>query len=146
MQVRALSHPTEFHGLDFELRPILPRTGQTKTAEFTALNARQKIPLLEDNGLILTESAAIITYLSDTYGQAQVAYFGKENVTFTLPEGQTVITPDCIAILKNAPHLELAQHFIDFILSREGQETVAKEGSYLPLTAAVAREQLGKLD
>ncbi len=57
----------------------------------------------------------------DQYGQAQVAYYGKENVTFTLPEGQTVITPDCIAILKNAPHLELAQHFVDFTLSRDGQ-------------------------
>jgi glutathione S-transferase len=57
-------------GLAFELRPILPRTGETQTAEFTALSARQKIPLLQDNGLILTESAAIVTYLSDTYGQA----------------------------------------------------------------------------
>jgi glutathione S-transferase len=56
-------------GLDFELRPILPRTGETKTEAFTALSARQKIPLLQDNGLILTESAAIITYLSDAYGQ-----------------------------------------------------------------------------
>jgi ABC-type Fe3+ transport system substrate-binding protein len=57
----------------------------------------------------------------DQYGQAQVAYYGKENVTFTLPEGQTVVTPDCIAILKNAPHLELAQQFVDFALSRDGQ-------------------------
>ncbi|HEX4139876.1 MAG TPA: extracellular solute-binding protein [Candidatus Methylacidiphilales bacterium] len=57
----------------------------------------------------------------DQYGQAQVGYYGKENVTFTLPEGQTVITPDCIAILKNAPHLELAQQFVDFVLSRDGQ-------------------------
>ncbi len=56
-------------GLDFELRPILPRTGETQTAEFTALSARQKIPLLQDNGLVLTESAAIVTYLSDAYGQ-----------------------------------------------------------------------------
>ena len=56
-------------GLDFELRPILPRNGQTQTAEFYALSARQKIPLLQDNGLILTESAAIVTYLSDEYGQ-----------------------------------------------------------------------------
>src|ERR1700684_4445817 len=56
-------------GLDFELRPILPRTGETQTPEFTALSARQKIPLLQDNGLILTESAAIVTYLSDAYGQ-----------------------------------------------------------------------------
>lgn len=55
-------------GLSFELRTILPRTGETQTHEFTALNARQKIPLLQDNGLVLTESAAIISYLSDTYG------------------------------------------------------------------------------
>jgi glutathione S-transferase len=56
--------------LDFEIRPIQPRTGETQTAEFTVLSARQKIPLLQDNGIILTESAAIITYLSDAYGQS----------------------------------------------------------------------------
>ena len=56
-------------GLSFELRPILPRTGETQTVEFTALSARQKIPLLQDNGLVLTESAAIVTYLSDAYAQ-----------------------------------------------------------------------------
>jgi ABC-type Fe3+ transport system substrate-binding protein len=57
----------------------------------------------------------------DSYGQAQAGFYGPENVSFLLPEGQTVITPDCIAILKNPPHLELAQHFVDFVLSREGQ-------------------------
>jgi len=56
-------------GLEFELRPILPRTGETQTAAFTALNARQKVPLLQDGAFVLTESAAIVTYLSDTYGQ-----------------------------------------------------------------------------
>jgi glutathione S-transferase len=56
-------------GLEYEHRPILPRTGETQTAEFTALSARQKIPLLQDNGLVITESAAIIAYLSDAYGQ-----------------------------------------------------------------------------
>jgi glutathione S-transferase len=56
-------------GLDYVIRPILPRTGETHTAEFTALSARQKIPLLQDNELILTESAAIVTYLSDAYGE-----------------------------------------------------------------------------
>jgi glutathione S-transferase len=56
-------------GLTFECRRIRPRTGETETAEFTALNARQKVPLLQDDDLVLTESAAIVTYLSDTYGQ-----------------------------------------------------------------------------
>jgi ABC-type Fe3+ transport system substrate-binding protein len=57
----------------------------------------------------------------DQYGQAQVGYYGPENVSFILPAGETVITPDSIAILKNPPHLELAQHFVDFTLSRDGQ-------------------------
>jgi glutathione S-transferase len=56
-------------GLDYEIRAIQPRTGETQTAEFTDLSARQKIPLLQDDGIVLTESAAIVTYLSDTYGQ-----------------------------------------------------------------------------
>lgn len=57
----------------------------------------------------------------DTYGQAQASYYGTGNVSFVLPEGQTVITPDSIAILKNPPHPEMAQHFVEFTLSRAGQ-------------------------
>ncbi len=57
----------------------------------------------------------------DIYGQAQAGYYGPENVNFVLPEGQTVITPDSIAILKNPPHPEIARHFLEFVLSRDGQ-------------------------
>jgi glutathione S-transferase len=56
-------------GLAYERRPIQARTGETQTPAFTALSARQKIPLLQDNGFVITESAAIVTYLSDAYGQ-----------------------------------------------------------------------------
>ena len=57
-------------GLDYQSRKIQARTGETQTAEFSALTARQKIPLLQDRGMEITESAAIVLYLSDTYGQA----------------------------------------------------------------------------
>ena len=57
----------------------------------------------------------------DIYGQAQSAFYGPENVSFTLPEGQTAITPDSIAILKNPPHPEIAKHFLEFVLGRPGQ-------------------------
>lgn len=57
----------------------------------------------------------------DVYGQAQAGYYGGDNVSFVLPEGQTVITPDAVAILKNPPHPELARHFIEFVLSHDGQ-------------------------
>jgi glutathione S-transferase len=57
------------HELDlpYESRPILPRSGETKTPEYTALNARQKIPLLVDGDFRIGESAAIVAYLSQTY-------------------------------------------------------------------------------
>ena len=41
--------------LSYERRPIRPRTGETKTEEFTRLTARQKVPVLQDGGLVLTE-------------------------------------------------------------------------------------------
>jgi len=36
-------------GLVYETRAIGARTGETQTAEYTSLNPRQKIPLLQDN-------------------------------------------------------------------------------------------------
>lgn len=60
-------------GLRYATRPIQSRTGETLTNEFTALNARQKIPVLQDGELTLTESAAIIVYLADRYGGGESA-------------------------------------------------------------------------
>ena len=54
--------------LDYEPKLIGPRTGETQQAEFRALNVKEKVPVLVDDGFVLTESAAIITYLADTYG------------------------------------------------------------------------------
>jgi len=53
--------------LPYKTRPIGPRTGETKTPEYTALNPRQKIPLLQDGDFCIGESAAIVAYLSRTY-------------------------------------------------------------------------------
>lgn len=56
-------------GLEYETRRIGSRTGETQTVEFTHLNPRGKIPVLQDGDLILSESAAIVTYLAENYGQ-----------------------------------------------------------------------------
>jgi len=60
-------------GLHYERRPILPRTGETKTPEYTVLNPRQKIPLLQDGDFKIAESPAIAAYLSNTYGTRENA-------------------------------------------------------------------------
>jgi glutathione S-transferase len=59
--------------LDYECRAILPRTGETKTQEFTLLNPRQKIPLLQDGHFTIAASPAIAAYLSDAYGTPENA-------------------------------------------------------------------------
>jgi phosphate transport system substrate-binding protein len=38
------------------------------------------------------------------------------------------------------------REFLRYVLSRDGQQTVATDGNYLPLPASVVREQLKKLD
>jgi glutathione S-transferase len=64
--------------LPYESRPILPRSGETKTAEYTALNARQKIPLLVDGNFRIGESAAIAAYLSQNYSTPDRALVPEE--------------------------------------------------------------------
>ena len=55
-------------GLDYEKRMVAPRSGELQTAEFRAINSREKVPVLQDGNLKLAESAAIVNYLGDRYG------------------------------------------------------------------------------
>jgi phosphate transport system substrate-binding protein len=51
--------------------------------------------------------------------------------------------------LNRAPNRQLdpkLREFLRFILSREGQDVVAKDGNYLPLPANIVREQRAKLE
>ena len=56
----------------YETKPIGPRTGETQTAEYTLLNPRQKIPLLQDGNFSIAESPAIIIYLAEVYSDGNV--------------------------------------------------------------------------
>ena len=55
-------------GLDYQPCLIGSRTGETQSDEFRGLNPKEKIPVLVDGDLVLTESVAIVTYLGDQYG------------------------------------------------------------------------------
>lgn len=58
-------------GQPFEVE-LMPKE-QTKTPEYLELNPMGKVPLLDDGGFILSENAAVLTYLADKYPQAQLA-------------------------------------------------------------------------
>jgi glutathione S-transferase len=55
-------------GLDYQPCLIGSRTGETQSGEFRSLNPKEKIPVMVDGDLVLTESVAIVTYLGDQYG------------------------------------------------------------------------------
>jgi glutathione S-transferase len=61
-------------GLEYEFHPIRSRTGETQTEEFLRLNPRHKIPVLRHGSFVLTESAAIIQYLSETFNDRDAIY------------------------------------------------------------------------
>ena len=69
-QSRAQSVHWMLHELevDYEKHLIGSRTGETQTEDFLFLNPQGKIPVLDDDGFVLKESAAIVTYLAETYG------------------------------------------------------------------------------
>ncbi|MEQ8859981.1 MAG: glutathione S-transferase N-terminal domain-containing protein [Pseudomonadales bacterium] len=54
-------------GVAYRVEPIGPRTGETRTEDYTRLNPKQKIPTLVDGDFKLTESVAICRYLIDNY-------------------------------------------------------------------------------
>ena len=56
-------------GLPYRVRAWDYNGGETDTPEFTALNPFNQLPLLEDDGLVLAESAAILIHLAETSGR-----------------------------------------------------------------------------
>jgi glutathione S-transferase len=65
-------------GLDYETRPIQSRSGETLTNEFRRLNPRHKIPVLQHKSFVLSESAAIVQYLSETFADRADVYVPRD--------------------------------------------------------------------
>jgi len=55
--------------LAYDLKPVNVRKGEQKSDGFFALNANAKVPVLVDDALVLTESAAILVYLAEKTGK-----------------------------------------------------------------------------
>lgn len=78
MTIKLYSHPLSGHshrahlalsllGLDHELVYVDLKTKQQKTPEFIKMNPFGQLPVLDDNGVIIPDSNAILVYLADKY-------------------------------------------------------------------------------
>jgi iron(III) transport system substrate-binding protein len=77
-------------------------------------------------GMIATGDAAAGTTI-DYYGRSEVEAMGKDRLAYVQPAGATIINPDPIAMIVgvekngNSKHETIAQRFIEFVLSEQGQ-------------------------
>ncbi len=82
-------------------------------------NAKKFFTGASDAANAVTSIAPIATCI-DFYGSMRVSRH-PDQLAYVSPAGQTALTPDPIGILRNPPHPELAQRFVNFVLSRRGQ-------------------------
>lgn len=88
------------------------------------------------NAVLSTSSGAVPRFVNDgeqaigiTLEDAALRYkLGQAPVDIVYPKEGTAIAPDGMALVKGAPNAENGKAFIDFIVSKEGQEVVVKAG------------------
>jgi ABC-type Fe3+ transport system substrate-binding protein len=86
-----------------------------------AANARQFTQSSSDVIKFVVAGEAAATLAIDFYALAKIGDLGQKNLGFSLPEGKTIIEGDPVSILKGAPNRVVADRFISYILSPEGQ-------------------------
>ncbi len=97
----------------------------------------------------------IVPQASHVPGLKAIALAVKEGGPFVMPSKQSFqdrtypLVRNLYFYLNRKPGTTVdpkLREFLRYILSREGQEAIVANGNYLPLPAAMVREQLAKLD
>ena len=56
-------------GVPYTHKDYLPRSAETKTPEYLGLNPNSRVPTIDDDGFVLSESMAINLYLAKKHGK-----------------------------------------------------------------------------
>ena len=79
-------------GVDYDIVDVDLAQRAHKSSEFLALNALGQVPVLEDDGVVIADSNAILVYLAKKYGR-----------TDWLPEDAAMPPPRCSAGFPSRP-------------------------------------------
>ena len=133
----SLVNPLQSGSVTTAFEAILARLGWNdgwRILRRTAANARSFAPSAPVTPLMVSAGQAAAGICIDFYGRYQAQAMKTSDLEYGVrapgdpdrigyidPPRQTVIDPDPIGILRNAPDPELARRFIDFVLSPQGQ-------------------------
>ena len=67
------------------------------------------------------------SFAIDSQANAQISSAEKDNYIFTVPSQNSLFNGDGIAVLRDAPHYEIAKSFVEFSLSEAGQKLLYAE-------------------
>ncbi|MBB1380845.1 glutathione S-transferase N-terminal domain-containing protein [Shewanella sp. SR41-2] len=107
-------------GLEFELVPVDTLKGEQHSAEFKAINPNSKTPAIEDNGIRVFDSNAILLYLADKTGQLAATPENRGELLSWLMFVATGLGPysgQCVHFTHHAPEK------IDYATNRYLRET-----------------------
>jgi phosphate transport system substrate-binding protein len=133
-------------------------TGSKMIADEDRSEQRLGVKSMLENELAKDRYGIAWTVMPQAKGLAGIkllAIAAREGGPYVMPSRQSFqdrtypLVRNIYIFLNRAPGKPLdpkLREFLRYVLSREGQETVARNGSYLPLTATVLQEQLRKLD
>src|SRR5262249_37749855 len=80
-------------------------------------------PFIRDSGTLTRQVSSGEVAAAGNLDANALSAVGRDpnGMAFNLPPGATIVNPDAIAVLKGAPHPELARAFVEFTLSDAGQ-------------------------
>ncbi|RPA33924.1 glutathione S-transferase family protein [Shewanella frigidimarina] len=107
-------------GLEFELVPVDTLKGEQHSAEFKAINPNSKTPAIEDNGVRVFDSNALLLYLADKTGQLAATPENRGELLSWLMFVATGLGPysgQCVHFTHHAPEK------IDYATNRYLRET-----------------------
>ncbi|PTY07253.1 iron ABC transporter substrate-binding protein [Opitutaceae bacterium EW11] len=94
--------------------------------QLTGANARYFTDTSQKPPIDVSQGDSAVGLCIDFYGRQQAEAVSRrgnsERLAYVAPEGGSVSSVDPIALLRGAPHREVALAFIDYVLSMEGQK------------------------
>lgn len=79
---------------------------------------------------LVSSGEAAYSLAIDQYAWSLIESLGGNRVGFMLPQGETVVSPDPVGLLKGAPHALEAKRFMEFLYSEAGQSMLSLKAGY----------------